>query len=712
MPRALNIPQRKLPVFNKPAKKVSDSDASKLFSDGIAFAQQGKFQEAEINFLKVLEMHPLHLNTLQILAEIMVQTKRYDLATEMLMKAATVDQGNPQIFYNLGLVYQLQRKLKESIASYKQGLAIYPENKEAHSNLGLALADLNDFTGAITYYDYAITIDPDFAQAHNNRGVALAELKRFDEAVASYDKAIHHKPDYAEAYNNRGLVLHRQSFYDLAIASYDKAIHLKPTYAEAHNNRGVAFAELKNFDSAILNYDAAILINPIYMEAYSNRGTALAERKDFEGAIESYDKAIHLKSDYAEAYNNRGFAFVKLKKYVDAIASFDRAIELNRNYSEAYNNFGIAYLEQHQYDLAHLKFDKAIALNPQYADVYSNLAMLFTLQKQYDLAIKNYDIAINLKPNCEDFIVHKSFVMLVKGNFDEGLKLYENRKIRLPSGIDESRFRSKAWDGTQSLSGKKILIHFEQGYGDTIQFCRFLPLITKLGGEIILEVQKPLRELFRGMEGVSLVMGEGEPTPDFDYQCSLMRLPFIFNQNLESISGQAPYISSIESRASHWQNKLGEKLKPRIGLVWSGNPEHKNDSNRSIHLKDLIPFLPDQFQYFSLQKDIRLADALTLNSSPQILNLTSELSDYAETAALVQCMDIVITVDTSVAHLAGAMGKETWVLLPYAPDWRWLLDREDSPWYSSMTLIRQDAPGDWSCGLQKVNNMLSMISGN
>jgi tetratricopeptide (TPR) repeat protein len=707
MPRALNIPRRKLPALKKPIEIASTLDASMLFSKGIALSQQGKFHEAELNFLKVLEMYPHHLDTLQVLAEIMVKTNRNNLAVEMLLRAEKIDSSNPQIFYNLGLVYQLQGQLEESILSYKKGISIFPGNQQAHSNLGLALAAQKDFSGAIACYECAITIDPNFAVAHNNRGAALAELERFNEAIASYDKAIHLHPDYAEAYNNRGLVFQRQSLQDLAIANYNKAVNLKPDYAEAYNNRGVAFAELKNFDAALRSYDSSIQLNPIYAEAYSNRGTALAERKDFHLAITSYDKAINLKPDYAEAYNNRGFALVRLKKYAEAIASFDMAIELSPSYSEAYNNLGIAYLEQHQYDLALIKFEKAIACNAQYADVYSNLAMLFTLQKKYDLAIKNYDTAINLKPNCEDFIVHKSFVMLVKGNFDEGLKLYENRKIRLPSSINETRFCSKAWDGTQSLNGKKILIHFEQGYGDTIQFCRFIPLITELGGEVILEVQRPLIELLRQIHGVSLVIGEGDLIPDFDYQCSLMSLPFIFKQNLEKISGQAPYIKSIESRKSYWQNKLGVKLKPRVGLVWSGNPEHKNDSNRSLLLRDLIEFLPDHFQYISLQKDIRSIDALILNSSSKILNLSSELINYTETAALVDCMDLIITVDTSVAHLAGAIGKKTWVLLPYAPDWRWLLDRKDSPWYSSVNLIRQNVPGDWLDVFKQIKHRLS-----
>jgi len=306
---------------------------------------------------------------------------------------------------------------------------------------------------------------------------------------------------------------------------------------------------------------------------------------------------------------------------------------------------------------------------------------------------------------------NKSLTLLLQGDYETGFLLYESRwgSKDVYEVVGKRCFHKPTWLGIESLKDKTILLYGEQGLGDFIQFCRYVKLVSDLGANVILEVPRSLVRLMEGLDGISQLVISGEALPFFDFQCPLMSLPFIFKTTLDSIPNPQRYIhlDSCHHKISEWKARLGPKLKPRVGLVWSGNPHHKNDHNRSLFLADLLPFLPDQFEYISLQKEIRAADQLILDANPRIISFSSHLIDFHDTAALIQDLDLVITVDTSVAHLSGALGKKTLLLLPSVPDWRWLLDREDSPWYLSMLLFRQTTIGDWSSALGRIKFFLS-----
>ena len=299
----------------------------------------------------------------------------------------------------------------------------------------------------------------------------------------------------------------------------------------------------------------------------------------------------------------------------------------------------------------------------------------------------------------------------MQGDFENGLQLYESRwAAEKVCEIAGKRFFDRpAWLGAESLQDKTILLYGEQGLGDFIQFCRYVKLVADLGANVILEVPQLLTVLMKGLDGVSQLVVKGKELPFFDYQCPLLSLPLAFKTNLDNIPNPSGYINldSYPNKTTEWKVRLGSKLKPRVGLVWSGNPHHKNDHNRSILLRDILPFLPNQLEYVSLQKEVREVDKLTLDSNPHILNFSSHLNDFVDTAALIENLDLVISVDTSVAHLSGALGRKTWTLLPNVPDWRWLLDRGDSPWYPSMKLYRQTCIGDWNSVLDRVKSDLS-----
>ena len=294
----------------------------------------------------------------------------------------------------------------------------------------------------------------------------------------------------------------------------------------------------------------------------------------------------------------------------------------------------------------------------------------------------------------------------MRGDFENGLSLYESRwtSEKVSKTIGKSLFDKPVWHGKESLQHKKILLYGEQGLGDFIQFCRYVKLVADLGAKVILEVPQPLTGLMQGLDGISQLVIKGEELPFFDYQCPLLSLPLAFKTNLDTIPNKSGYINLYNhtNKIIEWNARLGPKLKPRVGLVWSGNPHHKNDHNRSLLLRDILPFLPNQFEYISLQKEIREIDKLTLDSNSHILNFAGHLNDFLDTSALIDNLDLVISVDTSVAHLSGAFGKKTLLLLPYVPDWRWLLDRDDSPWYPSIKLYRQTFIGDWNSVLERV----------
>jgi tetratricopeptide (TPR) repeat protein len=515
---------------------------------------------------------------------------------------------------------------------------------DAHSNLANALMEAKRPEDALASYERAIALRPDYAEAYNNRGNALVVLKRPEDALASYDKAIALKPDYAEAYNNRGIAFGSLKRPQDALGSYDRAIALKPDYAEAHYNRGIDLGDLQRPEDARASYDKAIALNPEYVDAYYNRGNALVDLQRPEDALTSYDKAIALKPDYADVYNSRGNALVVLKRPEDARASYD----------------------------------KAIALNPDYADAYWN----------------------------------QSLCLLLMGHFEQGWRQYEWRKRR-NKPIAVRSYDQPLWLGEENIAGKTLFIYWEQGLGDTIQFCRYAKLVAELGAQVILEVPKPLMGLLADLAGVAKLTEPESALPAFDYHCPLLSLPLAFKTTLSNIPGTIPYLKSSADKSRRWREKLGARDKLKVGLVWSGGfrpnqPELWSvNSRRNIPLAKLAMLKHPDIEFYSLQKgepaESELAELVRNNwDGPDVIDVASELNDFSDTAALVENLDLVISVDTSTAHLAGALGKPVWILNRFDTCWRWLLDRSDSPWYPTAKLYRQEKAGHWDDVVQKI----------
>jgi tetratricopeptide (TPR) repeat protein len=549
---------------------------------------------------------------------------------------------------------------------------VRPDYAEALSNRGLTLHQLRRFDEALACYDRALRMRSDHAEALSNRGATLKELKRFEEALANLDRALALRPHLAETLSNRCDVLRKLRRFDEALASSDNLLKAEPGRAEALCNHGVILGELKRFEEALASFDAALKVQPNYAEALSNRGLVLHELKRFEEALACYESALKVRPDYAEALSNCGTTLRELQWFEDALACFDRALKMRPDFAEALSIRGLVLLDLERFEEALASYDRAIKVKPEFAEAHYNQALC----------------------------------CLLTGDFDRGWAKNEWRWQTEQLMKANRDFTQPLWLGSGEFAGKTVLLHWEQGFGDMIQFCRYVPLVAQRAARVILEVPGPLHELMGTLTGSAQIVSRGEPLPQFDLHCPLLSLPLAFSTRLENIPAAMCYLRATPSAVRSWNARLGPRKRFSVGLVRCGRPEHKNDHNRSLKLSTLLPLLECDASFVSLQREVRPCDTGVLKDRTDLLHFGDELSNFSDTAALISNLDLVISVDTSVAHLAGALGKPVWILLPYVPDWRWLLDREDSPWYPTARLFRQNRARTWDDVIIRVRDAL------
>jgi predicted O-linked N-acetylglucosamine transferase (SPINDLY family) len=522
---------------------------------------------------------------------------------------------------------------------------------------------------AQSLYDDILAAEPRHFNALHLSGMLAAQRGDPARAVELIGAALDVDPDNALAQFNLGSALDDLKQWDPALAAYDRAIAIKGDFAEAHANRGLVLQKLERCGEAAASYRRALAINPDFATAHSNLGAALKDLGNLEGAIASCERAVSIEPNHAEAHCNRGNALRELGELSAALAGYDRAIAIRPDYAAAHVNRGNLLVDLMRLTEARESFDRAIALQADCAEAYFSRGIL----------------------------------SLLGGDFERGLVEYEWRwKVPGgPSSKERRDFRQPLWLGDASLAGKRILLHGEQGLGDTLQFCRYAQRVADLDATVILEVPGSLVGLLSGLRGVSRLLTKGDELPDFDFHCPLMSLPLAFRTTPERIPAAAGYLRGDAEMISRWQARLGPRTRPRIGLAWSGSTKHPNDRRRSVAFAQLMRSLPPAFHYFCLQKEVRAAERHELETHANLAHFPNDLN-FPATAALCEVLDLVISVDTSIAHLSAALGKKTWVLLPFNPDWRWLLNRADSPWYPSATLYRQERFGDWDGVLSRV----------
>jgi tetratricopeptide (TPR) repeat protein len=449
-------------------------------------------------------------------------------------------------------------------------------------------------------------------------------------------------------------------------------------------------------------------VRPDCADSLSNRADALQALNRYSEAIDCYDKALLLKPAFSQALNNRGNALLALKRHDEALDSYDRALGLEPNRPEFHNHRGVALEGLQRYSEALDSYDQAVSLKPDYAEALSNRGVTLQALQRHADAMESYDKALSVVPDYADALWNKSLLLLAQGEFSTGWPLYELRHKRSDAPPEVER-AEPLWQTGESIQGKRILLYAEQGLGDTIQFSRYAKMVSREGATVVLEVPQPLVELLRTLEGVSSVIATGAPAPHCDLRCPLVGLPLRFKTSLVTIPAETPYLRTDRKRLKKWSAKLGRRSKLRVGLAWSGGTLLRNDRNRSIPLVLLAPLLALPVEWICLQKEIRDADRAEADQQPALRLFADQLDDFSDTAALIELCDLVIAVDTAVAHLAGALAKPVGLLLPFAPDWRWMLEREDTPWYPMMKLFRQTAIGDWAGPIERIRRDLERV---
>lgn len=653
-------------------------EISRAFEKALHYHQTGQLIDAEEAYKRTLDMQPNHSESLHLLGMIAYQTGSYENAAGWISSAIQSNPKNPVYYASLGDVLKFQGQLPQAIVCYQKALEMDPAFDEIYFKLGIAHHDQNDLNAAISYYRKAVEKKPDFVEALYNIAIVYQALNEDDEAISYYDQAIRLKPDYAEAHNNKGKAHKDKGDLQKAAACFRRALQLKADFAEPYFNLGDVLSTLGQIEAAIENYRLALRCRPNMIEAYNNLGNAHKTRGNFDAAIENYSQVVKLKPDLAEAYYNLGSTFRFKGDYQAAVANFSHALRLKPQYAKAHNNLGLTFKNQGDLDPAIECFSQALRINPNLAEAHWN----------------------------------RSFVNLLKGEFTKGWRDYDWRfKQDKWKTLYPYRYDKPSWDGSIGMD-KTIFVHDEQGLGDTLQFVRYIPAVRSRFQRVIFETRKSLIPLLQGFPGIDrIVLRSSYPTPaeNWDVYVPLLSLPKIFETKLETIPAKVPYIYADSGKAAYWQDRLtGDELK--VGIVWAGRPLHTNDRNRSCKLKQFLPLskIPG-IELIGLQKGEAAAQTQNMSAEIVLTNYGEKFEDFTDTAGLIENLDLVISVDTAVAHLAGAMGKPVWVLLPFVPDWRWMMNREDSPWYPSMRLFRQKAHGDWAPVFQQVEEELKTL---
>jgi tetratricopeptide (TPR) repeat protein len=632
--------------------------------------QQGRLDLAQAGAEQILRAAPRHPGALHVLGVICLQRRQMPEALRWLKKASQADQRNAMIWATLGYANFEAGAFRDAVEAFQKTTRLDARAHPALHGLGKSLQALGRHQEAAGAFARAIALEPRNVDYLNDRGVALMQIGALDDSLRDFDAALAVAPGFFGAWLNKGLALKKRGDAAAALAALDHSIALNPSYALAHSNR------------------AAVLL----------------DMREYTQALEAAQRAIALAPDFAEAWNNQGLAQLELGEASAALASFEQSARLDpHNAAAVYNAAGV-HSQKGNYVEALAAYRQCVLVAPAHVAALNDLGLAEAAVGDHAAALATYDRALRIAPEFADAQFNKSLTCLLLGNLAEGWRLFEARKRKKnPVGFQD--FGLPLWSGAQDVSGRRILLHWEQGFGDTLQFIRYAPLVRAKGAAVALMVQSELAPLIRRvMPDMDVV---DEVPPDAQLQCPLLSLPRAFGTVLQTIP-PAPQWQADETRRDSWRARLGAAHKPRIGFAWRGNAAHGNDRNRSLGFVDMLPIIDETADWIGIQKAMPEADSQAVASTPRIRVFDAEITDFEDTAALIAEMDLIISVDTSLAHMAGSMGRDCWVMLPFNPDWRWLLDREDSPWYPTLRLFRQKRPGDWAGVLEDIRAALAL----
>ncbi|HEY2411231.1 MAG TPA: tetratricopeptide repeat protein [Pirellulaceae bacterium] len=693
------------------------SNVFRNLSAAVGLHNAGRFHEAEQIYRQIISEQPGQPDALHLLGLVAHQTGRSSEAIKFIQEALAVRPDFPDAHSNLGLVYKQQGQLELAIESFRHALESRPDSAEAHCNLGVTLLDNGDPQGAIEYLRRTVQLNPRLAEAWNSLGIAHGEFQNLAEERSSYEKALEINPNFASAHLNLGLALQKDGNIDDAIACFHRALNARPNFADAYFALGFALHKQGKLDDAIAAYRQAIAIQPNSVRALNNLATVLMDQGRPVEAIAALRRANDLLPNSAAILYSLGSALKADEQLEEAARCYRRAIELKPDFAEALNNLGTVLSAQESVAEAMSCFRRAIELRPTYGEAHHNLGNALTAQGLLDESGECYRQAIALMPNPATPLFSESGRKLLTGDLEHGWIEYESRWDT--GQIPRRSIAIPRWEG-ERLEGRTILLHTEQGFGDTLQFIRFAAVIKNLGATVIVECQPQLVRLLASQPSIDRLIAEGDALPDCDFHAPLLSLPRILKTTLETIPAAVPYLFADPALVAHWRHHLKDFRGFRIGINWHGRAGTHTSRRRDIplNLYQLLAQIPG-VRFISIQKGAgqnELADASRYSAAARHQAEIADLGDFdtthgafMDTAAIMNNLDLIITSDTSIAHLAGALGLPTWTILPFAPDWRWLLRRSDTPWYPTMRLFRQKSLGDWEGAFSEIQNALRQL---
>jgi len=608
---------------------------------------------------------------------------------------------------------ELPRANSSLIAASAEGPLVVSESARAEADhwyqQGSLLVSQRRLDEAVTCYQRACGLRPDFPEALNCLGFTLGLLGKYEEAFAALKDALRFQPDDFATLVNLSIPLLALDRNDEAIGFMERALEVRPDSAELCNNLGVVLKKQGKLTSAVDRFLQALQLKPNFTKAYVNLAATLVLNKQPEAAATCYREAIRLQPDDAETHNALGFALVKAGLYDQAELSYLRALELKPDFVEAIGNLGNMYSETSRVEEALVCFQKVIRYQSNHAEAYNDMGLALERGRQYAQAHEYYAHAVRLKPDYAIAHTNRAMLWLKTGQYEQGWSAYEWR-WRLPDA-KPPRFPQPAWNG-EPLEGRTILLCTEQGYGDTIQFIRFAPLLKERGAVVILRCARVLVPFLEGLPIFDAVVAEEEEAlPPFDTYCTLMSLPRVLGTTLETIPVDIPYLHADPERVTAWARELDAMEGLRVGITWQGSPSHQHDHIRSIPLKHFAPLAELKgVRLCSLQRGRGTEQLSAFTERYEITDLGGRIDEengvYVDRAAMMMNLDLVIAADTGIAHVAGALGVPCWVALPWQFDWRWLEQRDDSPWYPTLRVFRQSRSGDWDELFQRIATTL------
>jgi tetratricopeptide (TPR) repeat protein len=657
---------------------TTSSDARQLLGQAFQLHQAGRLAEAESIYRQVLRVAPADFAALHLLGAARLDQGDPAEAVKLFDKALAINPASAEAQANRGNALLRLGKVKDALASFDKALQGGGRYPEVISNRASALRELGRFDEALSGFDQALALNPRLPQALNNRAEVLRCLNRLSEALAACDAALAVVPDAVEVLVNRGAIFAEMKRFEDALANFDRALKVRPGLPLALSNRAATLRCLGRLEEGLADCDTALAANPALPEALVARANILRDMKCYPEALSEYDAALGTRPRFAEALSNRSGLLNILGRPQDALQSAEDALLYRPDLPEALNCKGVSLTNLARLEEAVACFDRAIALEPAYAEAHHN----------------------------------KGVALLYQEKLDEGFALFEWRK-KLLRPIDLRKYPQPAWTGVEELKGKTLFLYSLHGLGDTLHFFRYAALAARRGGQVVLAAQEKLHRLLKMAAPEVELLGPDDTPSQFDYHNAITSTPWAFARGGEDVSATPPYLQAEPELVKHWAARIGAHGF-KVGIAWQGTKVLDVDLGRStpLHLFEPLARIPG-VRLISLQKNDGVEQLDQLPNLP-VERLGDELDNgedaFVDTAAAMQALDLVITSDTALAHLAGALDRRVWVALKHVPDWRWFLRRTDSPWYPSMRLFRQSADGDWAAPFAEIEAALAEVA--